>query len=335
MRNLIMGDFVTFVAFAYGNDWKTVIRNFLRMEPDLFTDAGFGGIGYQKSVAYNGIRVYYEGREELNEYEQTVYPMGVCVSMSGDGCRAFEDFSETYQIIDLLAFLLPYADNDDVHITRLDIAADDKEGFLDIGTIWRYIKTRQTNTRLEKKRLIEDIPDGGHAGGMTIYIGSTSSAFRFRIYDKAKEQGDYESHWIRVEMVCRDEYAEGAARQLVAMRDRIGECVAGMIKARLDFIELDHTRRTNCTVAAWWTRFLEVVQAIEFFAKEKPVRTADKLHDWIYSQLAASLATAREIFGDSFIGAVLADGRQRLNRFQRALVSDYFASQGLPSPFVM
>jgi len=329
-KALELVDFLTFTAFGYENDWRTVVRNFLRIEPDLFTPLFYGGNGYALSAVYNDIRVYFGGREEYNEHGQTVYPMGVCVSMSGNGCRTFEDYCGKYQIIDLLEFLLPYADTKSVNITRLDIAADDKTGTVNLKKVLKYIREGKLNCRFDKVRAMDDITlrnpvkDAG-----TIYIGSAKSSFRFRIYDKAKEQGDYESHWIRVEMVCRDEYALGAARELVRMRDRVGECVAGMIRARLNFIELDHTRRTNCTAAKWWDKFLNYVAAIEFFYKEKPVRTADKLYGWIYDSLAASLATASEIFGDSFIKAVVADGRRRLSPFQQALIMDFRAKNGL------
>jgi phage replication initiation protein len=320
-----MGDYFTFTALRYRNNWQMVVRNFLRMNPDLFTDVGYGGNGgYKKCVAYGGIRVYYEGREEVNEYEQTDYPMGVCVSMSGTGCRIFEDNCETWQLIDLFEFLIPYEDDGAVNFTRLDIAADDKEGILDMDTMLLYIVKRKLNCKFDKARMLQDIDLREEQNGMTLYLGSQNSDFRFRIYDKAAEQKLTDgTHWIRVEMVCRDEYASGAIRQLVANRDRLGECVAGMILKRLTFIELDRTRRTNCSVAEWWANFLQTVEEIEFFFKEKPERTADKLHDWILWQLAASLATAKEIFGARFIMYVLKEGRKKLTPHQRALIRDY------------
>ena len=87
MKCQVLVDWLTFSVKA--KDPKKVIRDYLGMDPDLFQDTGCGLLGYNRVLRFSDICVCYEPRE--NDFFQG---MGVCVSMSGNGCRAFESMSK-------------------------------------------------------------------------------------------------------------------------------------------------------------------------------------------------------------------------------------------------
>jgi hypothetical protein len=70
----------------------------------------------------------------------------------------------------------------------------------------------------------------GGDGSWTTYIGSRTSEKFLRIYDKAKEQGDYESDYIRVELECKGECAHAVGWNFA--REGEAECV-GMARTLL------------------------------------------------------------------------------------------------------
>jgi len=77
---------------------------------------------------------------------------------------------------------------------RLDLAFDVIDSGLKITDLYRSLKRGLADTNVKKYNLIT-----GNQGD-TLYIGSRESEQFIRIYDKAKEQGDFESDKIRIEI---------------------------------------------------------------------------------------------------------------------------------------
>lgn len=83
MKCQVLIDWLTFSVKE--KDPRYVIQTYLGMDPDLFQDTGFSQfMGYSKVLRFSDIFVCSEGREDNNFHN-----MGVCVSMSGNGCRTF------------------------------------------------------------------------------------------------------------------------------------------------------------------------------------------------------------------------------------------------------
>ena len=125
--------------------WNDVIKDVLGMNPDLFQDTNKSLNGYQNVKAFGNIYVCFQPRE--NQYFQN---MGVCVSMSGTGCRTFENFSKYADTADksgeskaFNTLFVKLNENSCVNITRLDIACDDKEGYLDMKTIVQCVNNKK------------------------------------------------------------------------------------------------------------------------------------------------------------------------------------------------
>ena len=118
MQCQVLVDWLTFSVKE--RDPARVIRDYLGLDPALFQDAGYGLLGYGKVLRFSDICVCYEPRE--NDFFRD---MGVCVSMSGNGCRTFETMSGPTSGADGTAFLELFrllASDAQANISRLDIA---------------------------------------------------------------------------------------------------------------------------------------------------------------------------------------------------------------------
>ena len=157
----------------------------------------------------------------------TIYNPGVCVEMSGQGCREFEEFSKI-SWSDLLTWIhdesqntckvampavgLPYPDvimkvdaprNVKVsQISRLDIAYDDFEEKLNIQQLAAETRAYNYTSLLSKHKIIEDAEtaDPDHVG-LSVCFGSKSSNVYFRFYDKRAERAAYDIQIYGLHMV--------------------------------------------------------------------------------------------------------------------------------------
>lgn len=204
MKCEVLIDWLTF-SVKEKDPKNKVFQIYLGMDPILFQDTGYSLMGYNKVLCFSDICVCFEGRED--EY---FHDMGVCVSMSGNGCRTFETMSKLTldltdkqgtQSVAFPALFQLLASDADANVTRLDIACDDHAGHLDTDDILDKVQKNEVNSRMTKRSTAISF-DGTQRAGATAYIGAPSSDFRVRIYDKALEQG-VDGHWIRVELVMR------------------------------------------------------------------------------------------------------------------------------------
>ena len=176
-----------------------------------------GARGYQDRLYFNCISIHYNGRPD----------MGVWCEMSGQGCRAFESLSTLPGKWEDLF----YSINDfKLNITRLDVAADDHTGMLDIDEIIQDTRNKEYVSKSDYWEIIES------SKGQSLQFGSPQSDTLIRIYDKARERNCPEGeHWIRVELQLRRERAI-AFTQLGLP---IGESYCGVMVNYLRFVDPD------------------------------------------------------------------------------------------------
>ena len=325
----VLIDYLTFSVKS--KDPVGVIREYLGMEPDLFQEMPFSVLpGYGRELRFSDIHVCYEGREHgfRHEPEEKAFTdMGICVSMSGNGCRTFETMSKT----DFMQLFGKLAVDSTSNVSRLDVACDDRAGYLTEEEIRRhhYMK-RGINSRLRKRRLY-DGRDGDDEDGFGLYIGSEKSDFRIRIYDKAQEQG-VSGHWMRLEMVFRHENAKAFAEQMTTA-DSVGKLASEVLNDKVAFIENDDTNITRCSVCDWWTAFVDELESVALVARHAIQHSVERVDAWVSAQVANSLYMIAETMGFSRIYQICMEGKERLNRKQEALIEDFRtmkrASQGL------
>jgi len=320
MKCQVLVDWLTFSVKE--QDPAKVIREYLGLDPELFQDAGYGLLGYNRVLRFSDICVCYEPRE--NDFFRD---MGVCVSMSGNGCRTFETMSKLTQagqdsVFPTLFQLL--AADETANVSRLDIACDDREGFLNMEEIVEKVQANEINSRMTKRSVIVSF-DGTQRSGSTIYLGAPSSDFRVRIYDKALEQGE-PGHWVRVELVMRSANANAFVEQMTTS-ENVGKLAAQVINDKFSFIDRDDSNITRCTVCPWWQSFVDELEAVRLVASEVIQHSVERIGNWVEAQVGPSLAILFQTMGWPYIFELAKDSASRLSDKQISLVTDYNSLQ--------
>ena len=303
-----------------------VIRDYLGMDPAFFRDESFAIMGFQNMKVCNHIMVCYNPRE--NEFFKN---QGVCVSMSGSGCRAFETLSTFARGTDthgmknsafpVLFSLLGAGIHDKVcNVSRIDLACDDKAGSLDMETIVYKVQANEINSRIAKRTVMQQF-DGKDRSGATVYLGSPSSDCRVRIYDKALEQCTDE-HWIRCELVLRSKHAVNFVHAFNTA-DRVGTLAALIVNGKFSFIEMDDSNISRCSVCDWWAAFIDDLESLQLVSRETMQHSVERTVDWLRLQVSPSLAVVLKTFGFSALWEMAKEGEDRLSGSQLALIDDY------------
>ena len=347
-------DWLTFSVKTDNPD--DVIRDWLGMDPALFDALPYGHDGYLLSKRFSSIFVCFNGYADdlLKEGEKAdksgrFADMGVCVSMSGDGCRAFERYS-SLGFPELFKKLVgnisakfdaktgEFQGRDAQHslcnVSRLDVACDERTGLLDMSLISRKaVDLGEFNSRMRHATDYRG-KKGKEWTGHSVYIGSEKSAFRMRIYDKALEQKQkglwkesVKDHWIRVEMVMKRENALGFILEAVKA-ESIGKLAAQVLNDKFRFIERDDVNISRCTVCDWWADFVEEVGSVVIWSRMAIQSGISKVAEWLRFQVSSSMAVVFQAYGASyFYSHFIEYGGGRLNPRQEALLRDFNAQK--------
>ena len=249
-----------------------------------------GRYRYAHGLTFGGINIYWgkysaDGTGTacptvpvvLADGKEVEVEMGVCVEMSGQGCRTFETYG-TGNFGALYAEML-YCNEvdkkykplglDAMHITRMDIAFDDRQGLLDLPTILDDCKMGHWRGRFrggtgyfgfgDKKK--QDCAE----------FGSKQSLVRIRIYDKAAERGyaDTDMHWTRVELQLRDDRANTFAGYL-ASGVPVGKLFCSTLRNYLVFCApaegSSDSNKRRWPVRDYWAAFLGDCEAVSIFS---------------------------------------------------------------------
>ena len=254
-------------------------------------EAGNGSNAYRDSLYYDGVKVSYNGRED----------MGVCIELSGQGCRNFETHGTgDYKVI----FDAILNDPDDLHLTRLDVAFDDQEGILDFQQLIEDTCAEEEDSKGRKrpsqfiskfrKHRVE-LGRPSDVEGSTIYWGSKHSSFFIRTYDKAKERGFLDGrHWIRMEMQMRDKYAHNF--MAAAFRDGgiyLRETFLGVLQEYIRFVDVNEQdcNRWRWPTKGYWQRFLAGAEAVTLWDKPGVEYNESNLYNYVIKQAGNAIVT--------------------------------------------
>lgn len=199
--------------------------------------------GYPMQCYWNGITISY-GADDEKYYKDPAKArsdMGICVNLSGTGCRAFETYGSG-NWFSLLSYLFRNTDYlvESQHvfkrynITRLDLAYDDHIGLIDIYKIEQDTRDRYYTSKSKYSEITWSDNQNDDIRGLTVQIGSDSSDIKIRIYDKAAERCIKDCHWVRVELQLRRDLAQNAAAQIL-VSEHIGKTTSGILRNYLVF----------------------------------------------------------------------------------------------------
>ena len=172
-ENVILFDWLSFTSKKHTPE-QLIEALGLSHCPFALLDKGLNG--YKSRLYYDHISICYDGNDD----------MGVNVTMSGQGCRVFEEHSTLKNPwFDIFHFIF----KNNLNIARLDVAYDDHTGVLDIkrvcSDVYNHLYISPFRTHQVTSSFSHDIE------GLSAVIGSMKSMLLVRIYDKAAERGIY------------------------------------------------------------------------------------------------------------------------------------------------
>lgn len=286
MENVFLIDWFTFTIRA-----STVenVKALIGMAHSAIKWEVLGGCnGYPESIYYNGVRIMYGATED----------MGICVNMSGQGCRSYESFGAndwTY----LFSVLCRLRESDTVNVTRLDLAFDDHNDVLDIFRIKQDTLDGYFTGKVRKK-FLEESYVGDVYTGLSLYYGSPQSNIRCRIYDKAAERGLEDEHWIRVELQLRKGNAMTAVQHIDSGL-AVGTVFSGVLRNYIQFREpndLD-SNKSRWDLADYWAAFLDGVVPMTLWVNPGCEYNLTKLQSYVIDQAGNAISCYVLIHGYS------------------------------------
>ena len=307
-ENLILVDWITFTSKIWSIEQ---LKSSLGLLDQPWEPAQYGRYGYKRRDVFNGVSVLYDGRLNADGEDD----MGVCIEISGQGCRALETFGHI-DWLSFLAFLM--AEENEFKITRLDLAFDDHTGILD------------------KLRLKLDTDDGNYRSkfrtweirygnrGFSIYHGSKQSQVLIRIYDKAAERGLLDgTHWIRVELQLRDDNAAGAIKAYLQHKE-LGKVFGGILATYLVYCEESNdSNKSRWAIADYWHALIQGAERIHIAAAPGVEYNIFHLQAFLRDTAGGALRTWIEIFGLDSLPDVLKDRKGKLNPKHKRLLDLY------------
>lgn len=282
MQSNILIDWLTFSSKI--DDVHSVIELLGLTECDF--KACSGRYYYGSGFRFGNINIYFDG---LND------DMGVCVEMSGQGCRDFETFGTG----DWYSIFWHYMQNrPQVNISRLDVAYDDFDKLLDLDRI--IADTFNDNYVSRNKHW--NVQKGSR--GATVEHGDRGGSMYIRIYDKRAERKREDlEYWARCELQMRDQLPGNFVEALINEEEPIEKLYFEVLNNYLRYVEPSDTdsNKRRWPVADHWQQFIQTAVKRSIFVAPGVDYNMLGLHKYVFNQAGNAIKTYIDIQGvDSF-----------------------------------
>lgn len=287
---------IDWLTFSSKSDSTESLIQLLNMQGCEWRERG-GRYYYQNAMVYGHVYIYYNG---INE------DMGVCLEMSGQGCRDFESFGGG----DWNKLLEQIISEPDRNLTRIDIAYDDFERKLDLDAI-----VNDTFSGMFTSRLTHwNVQRGSR--GCTVEHGLQSSRAYVRIYDKkAERKRDDIDYWVRCEIQLREKNAQGFAENLFKKvrkidertkmtydeyqpKTPIQELYFKVINNYLRYVTPSNdSHKHRWPTAEHWTSFLENVEKQSVFIAPGVEYNIMRLSKYVFGQAGNAIKAYMDLCG--------------------------------------
>lgn len=315
--NFILFDWLTFTDFVHTNlDEVIEFLGFDSVKTE-FIKLDYGRWGYSTVYMYGNICIMLDG---------STPSMGICVSLSGQGCRTFDTYSIynfDYLLDKILNSPLLFDGRYSYNVTRLDVACDlINTNILDIGLLYddSYNQNYVSKWRAYKCTVSDK--------GINIQLGSDSSDTYIRIYDKASERGfdvTDNINWVRVELVLKNSRAYNFIRYyLNNYKNNIGLLFTSTINNYLCFKVRDErdTNKSRWEICEYWLNFVKHTNKISLYTKKDIIYNLDKLQKYVLNMAGSSIYTYRELVGEDVFNMMIDLQGARISQKQKDLISN-------------
>lgn len=302
-----------------------VMDYILQFDRDMMTYENRGRFRYTGKWCFGGI-------ELLTPPED--YPeMGYHLYLTGSACRSLEIYlrAQKRDWYSFFANCLEYGGR----FTRLDIAIDDRNTYLDIREFNQKIKDGECVSKFRNRVLLDSGTTTGKDTGCTVNLGSEESSCCMVFYEKNYEQSKktglpLESFgaWNRYEVRVKHEAATNCVRELVKRRNI---CFIGLeiINYYIRVLVRNPNDANRSRWQTWepWKQFVDGMDKLKLTMQPAP-RTLEQKKQWIADYVAPTLKMiqiADDNLGEDFLKSVLDD--ITLKKRQKQIVDDYLVSR--------
>lgn len=296
-------------------DWLTItstihdaasIMELIGISPDMFTPADCGRYGYAVRTFCGGISILSGGFSD---------DMGVCLEMSGQGCRDFETLGNG-DFINLFRLVL---DNpNQMKITRLDIAYDIHDGSLNFDSLKRDVFAMNWVSFWKKCLIENELDSRSPLSSCSFRFGSRQSEMFLRFYDKAAERGIPDLDWKRCELVLKRDRALEFVRVLSDKLpdqfyyDKFSSVLSpifwGVMNHYLRFVKPDpnDSNKSRWPMADWWASFIQSLQRVSLFVRPGIQYNLHQTQRYVFDQAGNSALTLIMCCGfDAFVDGII------------------------------
>lgn len=324
---------IDWIAFTLDPEIHTVASaaEILGFTPEVFTALEHGAMGYKSlhKLSDYCVKIYSDGQPNMGVHVEVsgsavahvleahhIYHHTHKNPFNGDPVTDWNDDLASDSLRSLLKMVM-----ENGHMTRIDIALDDRSPYFTPSMLREYIANGQIVSKFRSGRredafkIADNKPEGD-----TLYLGSRSSDTFLRIYDKQLEQNqkhpDQEivDPWIRWEFQIMKNRADFFAYQIIDGVE-VGDLFYDVLNNYVRLIELDDNNRSRCSMLPEWRAFLKHCNRVSFYCPPAPRTYFDK-KNWVEQQVMPTLAGIMLIDGYDFISSNL---DQALNRMKDSM----------------
>lgn len=283
MQSNILIDWITFSSKIHDVHSMTELLGMTDVEWKKCSGRYYYGEGWR----FGNITIYSEGLSA---------DMGVCVEMSGQGCRDFETFGtgDWHSIFKKIFLNKMY-----MNISRLDVAYDDFDKALDIEAILsdtllgNYV-SRNKHWNIQKGSRGATVEHGDRGGNMYI-----------RIYDKkAERKRDDLEYWVRCELQMRGDLPINFVEALLSGDDPIEMLYFKVLNNYLRYVETNSSdsNKRRWKTADHWSRFLKTAEKQSIFIAPGVDYNMLGLRHYVFDTAGNAIKTYIDIEGmDKFL----------------------------------
>jgi len=207
------------------------------------------------------------------------------------------------------------------HVTRMDVALDDRVAGVSIAQIKQAVDAGQAVTRSQKFQVIAGSSlRSGTSTGDTLYFGSRESQTMLRVYDKRLEleqkgREEAKDYGVRWELELKKDRAQACAKALLTLPpEDWREFLVGVLRSYVDFRETTRDaepwEKYRAPLLAWWASLTEGFTRCRLVV-EKVQQTLDEVCQWLGQSISAMLALAYFHRGESFLQQLIYAGSKK------------------------
>lgn len=280
---------------------EQVIDDVIAVQSDLFLEHSTSQNFYTREFAYAGEKnMYIQDFEPVtnSETQQVEQKIGTTLYLTGKGTRLFEKalLEQDMTWRDFFIKARKYRG----HLTRLDIALNDKWGLLNMDEIVRAVQEKRFWTKSRSYAI-----HGNSDAGWTVNFGK--APFIIRAYDKQKEQaskGNETDVKNRVEIELHQDRAEQVLDEWFA-NDNLVTFTIDMLYTYLWFTDepiadelltgiqaRDEVESTIKPMASW--QLLTLLGSKMKFIREPKSQSVESIKKWVEQSVVPSLAVLKK-----------------------------------------